>query len=81
MANPNVVCTSCRKPKHELKTRKSKVLPGAQMYLCGTCIEQGLEPRGFLIVASRQADQKEKAARFIKKRKYLGKPILAEELM
>lgn len=51
------------------------------MYLCGTCIDQGFEPRGFLIVASRQPAQKERAAKFIKKRKYLGDPILAEELM
>lgn len=81
MATNDVVCTSCRKPKNELKTRKSKVLPGAQMYLCRTCIEAGLEPRGFLIVASRQLANRDAAQRYIKRRKYLGEPILAEELL
>lgn len=57
------------------------MLPGAQMFLCQTCLDAGYEPRGYLIIASRQPSNKANANKWIKKRKYIGDPILAEELM
>lgn len=78
-------CTSCRKPKYQLKQKKSKVLPGTPMYLCQECMDNKREPRGFLILAGRQAfDNGENGldliSYWIKPQRYVGPPITLREL-
>lgn len=80
-----MICTSCRKPKASLKAKKSKALPGAQMYLCQDCLENKREPRGFLILAGRAAADRgenpvEALSYWIKAHRYLGEAITLREL-
>lgn len=80
------VCTSCRKPKASLKAKKSKALPGTQMYLCQDCLDNKREPRGFIVLAGRQALDRgenpiEELAFWIKHHRYLGEPITLRELV
>ena len=84
-ANDSMICTSCRKPKASLKQKKSRALPGAQMYLCQDCLDNKREPRGFLVLAGRQAADRgenpvDSLAYWIKNHRYMGDPITLREL-
>lgn len=72
-------CTSCRKPKAQLKQRKSKALPGVSMYLCQDCIDNKREPRAFIVIAGRQLGV-DHIEYWIKPQRYLGEPITLREL-
>lgn len=72
-------CTSCDKPKAHLKQRKSKVLPGAMMYVCQDCIENKREPRAFVVIAGRQLGANH-ISYWVKPQRYLGEPITLREL-
>lgn len=80
-----VQCTSCKKPKKELKAKKSKALPGVPMYLCQDCLDGKREPRGFIVLAGRQAFERgenglETISYWIKPQRYVGSPITLREL-
>lgn len=80
-----MICTSCQKPKAELKQKKSRALPGVPMYLCGECLTAKREPRGFLVLAGREAANRgenpvETLSFWIKAHRYLGEPITLREL-
>lgn len=72
-------CTSCSKPKAQLKQRKSKALPGVPMYMCQECIDNKREPRSFIVLAGRQHGY-DHIAYWIKPQRYLGDPITLREL-
>lgn len=74
-----IKCTACNQPKHELKKKISKCLPGAPMYLCKECIEAKREPRGYIILAGRR-DGLDAIEFWIKPQRYVGDPITAREL-
>lgn len=81
-----MICTSCKKPKAALKAKKSKALPGVPMYLCQECLDNRREPRGFLVLAGRQAHDRgenpiEALSYWIKHHRYLGDPITLRELV
>lgn len=81
----SVQCTSCKKPKRELKQKKSKALPGVPMYLCQDCLDNKREPRGYIVLAGRQAFEKggnglDAIAYWIKPQRYVGDPITLREL-
>jgi hypothetical protein len=79
MTSEAMKCTSCEKPKHELKQKKSKVLPGIPMYLCQDCLDNKREPRGFIILAGREFGL-EHIAYWVKPQRHLGDPITIREL-
>lgn len=79
MTNDTWVCTSCNKPKAQLKQRKSKALPGTPMYLCQDCIDNKREPRAFVILAGKQFGY-DHISYWIKPQRYLGDPITLREL-
>lgn len=72
-------CTSCDKPKAELKQRKSKLLPGVPMYLCQDCLDNKREPRGFVVLAGREHGT-DYISYWIKPQRYCGEPITLREL-
>lgn len=80
-----MLCTSCKKPKNSLKQKKSKALSGVPMYLCQDCLDNKREPRGFLVLAGRQAAERgenpvDVLAYWIKNHRYMGDPITLREL-
>lgn len=84
-ATEGMQCTSCKKPKAQLKQKKSKVLPGVQMYICQDCIDAKREPRGFIVLAGRKAAQDgqnpiETLSFWIKNHRYIGEAITLREL-
>lgn len=79
MTNDVWKCTSCDKPKAQLKQRKSKLLPGVPMYLCQDCLDNKREPRGFVVLAGREHGM-EYVAYWIKPQRYCGEPITLREL-
>jgi NMD protein affecting ribosome stability and mRNA decay len=75
-----MLCYSCGKQKNELQPCKSDIIDGVNLFMCQTCIESKFEPRWVIILAGRQFGA-ESVKDYINKRRYLGKPILAEELI
>lgn len=73
-------CTSCNKPKAQLKQKRSKVLPGVPMFLCADCLTNKREPRGFVVLAGREYGM-DHIAYWIKNHRYLGDTITARELV
>ena len=85
MSNTAMVCTSCEKPKAQLKNKKSKLLHGVPMYLCQDCLDNKREPRGYVVLAGREAFQQgqnglDRIAFWIKPQRYCGEPITLREL-
>lgn len=74
-----MVCTSCNKPKAQLKQKKSKVLPGVPMFLCQDCLDNKREPRGFVVLAGREHGINH-VTYWIKPKRYLGDEITLREL-
>ena len=72
-------CSSCGMDRFELTPKKSR-LSGTQLFLCTECIEKRREPR-YLIIIHGRAEGFDSVAEYIRNRRYVGKDILAEELV
>lgn len=73
-------CYSCGKQKAEITLRKSALLPGINLMMCNTCIENKMEPRWVIILAGRQ-NGTQAVRDYIVKRRYIGNDILGSELI
>ena len=73
-------CYSCDKQKIELHPKKSELLDGVISLLCQTCIDAKLEPRWIVVLAARSKGA-DHVREFIIRRRYIGKDILANELI
>jgi len=75
-----MLCYSCGKQKNELHPCQSAILEGINLFMCTLCMEEKFEPRWVIILAGRQ-----KGADFVRdyivKRRYVGRSIMAEELI
>jgi len=74
-----ILCYSCSKSKNKLNTRRSGLLT-INLLMCETCIVSKYEPRWVIILAGRQFGPDHVKDYIIKKR-YIGQPILADELL
>lgn len=75
-----MICQSCNKPKNDLTTKKSSLLPGINLFMCAICIENKYEPRWVIILAARQGDPAV-VRDYVVKRRYIGRDISGSELM
>ena len=75
-----MLCYSCGKQKNELHPVKSAIMEGVNLFMCQTCVDSKFEPRWVIILAGRQKGP-EYVKEHVSKRLYLGRPILAEELI
>jgi len=73
-------CFSCGKQKNELYPKKSAIMNGVTLFMCQSCIDEKLEPRWVVILGGRQ-NGADSVREYIVKRKYIGRPISAEELI
>jgi len=73
-------CTVCNKPKHQLRPRKSKLVLGIQLFLCDECFAGKKEPRWAIILVARSQGH-DAVSEWIKSNRYVGDPILLEELV
>lgn len=76
----DMICYSCSKPKANLTLRKSTLLPGINLLLCQTCMDNKFEPRWIIILSARK-NNPEYVRDFIVKRRYIGNEITATELI
>ena len=74
-----ILCYSCNKSKNQLNAKKSALIP-INLLMCETCIASKLEPRWVIILAGRQFGS-DHVKEFVVKRRYIGDPILADELL
>ena len=72
-------CSVCAKDKNELTPKKSK-LSGSPLYLCTECLDNKREPR-YLIIIYGRAQGIIHVLPYIKEHRYVGKEILASELV
>lgn len=80
MTNRDAVCASCRQPKFKLTPKKSRLKPDMVLLLCETCIKQKFEPRGLVLLIGREKGTAA-VADWIRPKRYVGAPILAEDLL
>jgi len=73
-------CYSCNKQKNQLHPVNSTLLKGTSLLLCQTCSDLKYEPRWVIVMAGRQFGP-EYVKEYILKRRYVGKLILAEDLI
>ena len=73
-------CYSCNKQKNQLHPVNSNLLKGTSLLLCQTCSDLKYEPRWVIVMAGRQFGP-EYVKEYILKRRYVGKLILAEDLI
>lgn len=73
-------CYSCDKQKNELHPKKSELIDGVMCLMCQMCIDAKYEPRWVIILAARSKGA-DIVRDFIVKRRYIGKEILANELI
>jgi hypothetical protein len=74
-----ILCYSCNKSKNQLNARKSTLIP-INLLMCETCVSSKFEPRWVIILAGRQFGS-DHVKEFVVKRRYIGEPILADELL
>ena len=72
------LCTSCRTESRKLNATSSKLMP-SMLFLCETCRKLGYEPRSFVVLAAKEGNKL--AASYIKGHKFVGKDILAKEIL
>ena len=75
-----MLCYSCSKQKDQLHPYSSALLEGVNLFLCQLCIDDKFEPRWVIILAGRQ-NGSESVRDYIIKRRYVGRPISAEEII
>lgn len=75
-----MLCYCCGKQKNELHPKKSVIIEGVTVLMCSTCIEAKMEPRWLVVLGGRQKGP-EFVRDYVLKRRYIGKPITAEELI
>lgn len=80
MEGRRVKCYSCDKQKNELHPKKSELIDGVMCLMCQMCIDAKYEPRWVIILAARSKGA-DIVRDFIVKRRYIGKEILANELI
>lgn len=72
-------CYSCNKQKNKLTAKKSVLLP-VNLFICESCVALKYEPRWVVILAGRQFGS-DYVKEFVLRRRYIGDPILADELL
>lgn len=76
----NLVCTVCKKPKNELTPGHSELISSIRLFRCGECLAGKKEPRFAIIMAGRTMGM-EVVRPYLRKHRYVGAPILAEEFV
>lgn len=75
-------CTVCRRQRSSLRPRKSKLMAGMSMFLCGECFDAKREPRFAVILVARDPNRGLTVVRdYIRQHRYFGDKIRAEELV
>lgn len=78
----DLTCTVCRRHRANLRARKSKLMPGMTLFLCGECFEAKREPRFAVILVARDSHRGLVEVRdYIRNHRYYGEKIRAEELV
>jgi len=76
----DMTCYSCSKQRAELFARKSSLILGVTLLMCQSCIDQKFEPRWTIILNARK-NGADSVRDYIVKKKYVGKEIMATELI
>jgi hypothetical protein len=75
-----MLCYSCNKQKNQLNSVKSNLISNNVLLMCQTCIDSKFEPRWVIILAGRQHGSNY-VKDYILKHRYVGRDILADELI
>lgn len=73
-------CTVCHNQKHALRTRKSKLIPSVQLFLCDGCFTAKREPRWAIVLVARSQGH-DAVSDWVKNNRYVGEPILLSDLI
>lgn len=76
----DVVCASCRNHKFKLTAKKSRLKTDQVLLLCDTCIKQKFEPRWIVMMVGR-SEGFDAIKDYIKPQRYIGDPIMLEDMI
>ncbi len=75
----DIPCSVCDHVRHQLRARKSKLLPQQPLYVCNECAVNKYEPRWIIIMAYHRYGL-EYVKDYLEPKRYHGKEILLREL-
>ena len=75
----DIPCSVCDKMRHQLRARKSRLLPQQPLYICNDCASKRYEPRWIVIMAYRRYGL-EYVKDYLEPKRYHGDEILLKEL-
>lgn len=75
-----MICSVCKKDRHEVHARNSRLMPTTKLILCNECLEKKREPR-YIIILHGRANGFDSIKRYIKERRYVGEEISTHELV
>lgn len=79
---PQVIeCSSCSKPKKELKRIKSKLQISMTINMCNECLAFKREPRYIIVLTAQQPGGLEKVRPYVVEYRYVGRKIELEEAL
>ena len=73
-------CTVCRRQRHSLTLRPSALKEDLPLFLCTECLAAKREPRYLVILIARR-DGMAAVSDYIRKYRYFGDKITADELL
>lgn len=76
-----MICSVCQENRHEVHARKSRLMPGAKLFLCNECLAAKREPRHIIVIVGRGPDGWNIVKDYIKNRRYVGREISTHELV
>ena len=76
----SMVCAVCKKHKHQLRARKSKLKANMTMAVCNDCFAGKYEPR-WLVILIGQRDGLEAVQEYLIPKRYVGDEIPASDLV
>ena len=79
MMNKAGVCASCRQHKYRLIAKNSRLKPDQALLLCESCIKSKFEPRWIIMMVGRD-EGLEAVKDWVRPKRYVGEPILLEDL-
>ena len=74
-----MICSVCKRQRHNVTTKKSALMPGVDLILCGECLEGKREPRWTIILAGRGGKILE-IRPYLKHHRYVGDDITAADI-
>lgn len=74
-----MICSVCKKNRHDVSVKRSALMPGLELILCNECNTSKREPRWTIVLAGRSG-KIDLIKPYLKNHRYVGDKITAAEI-